>query len=70
MRKLKRGYLILEPSMLLPRNVADEVRLQAAEPYNAGKCATVVYKDKDPTSPWAEFFFTYKSMSISTVMTI
>ena len=56
--------------MLLPRNVADEVRLQAAEPYNAGKCATVVYKDKDPTSPWAEFFFTYKSMSISTVMTI
>jgi hypothetical protein len=63
MRKLKRGYLILEPSMLLPTNVTDEARLQAAEPYKTGQCATVVYKDH--TSPWAEFSFTYKSMSLS-----
>src|SRR5271167_2758156 len=68
MRKLKRVYLILEPSISLPRNAADEIRLQAAEPYEAGPYANVVYKDL--AGPWAEFSFIYKSMSISTVMSI
>lgn len=66
--KTQKGLLDTKTEYASSEDAADEVRLQAAEPYKAGLYARVVYKD--PAGPWAEFSFTYKSMSIFTVMYI
>ena len=61
-RKLKKDYLIPEQSISVNLGSADDIRLQAAEPYQDGPYANVIYKD--PTVAWAEFSFTYKSMGM------
>ena len=66
--KTQKGLLDTRTEYTSFEDGADEIRLQAAEPYKAGPYANVVYKDN--AGPWAEFSFTYKSMSISIVMSI